>query len=179
MECLCTKNYIKQITSASSLNSYDILNVGASSTQTGEKTGLRENKQLSVVSWLLKLRDGIQTHDFICLFMTLWLYLFIYLAATSLSCSLRDLQLRHVESLAGACRLLVAACGIQSPKVTVKVKSLSRVQLFVTPWTVAYQAPPSMGFFRHNTGVGCHFLLQGIFPTQGSNLGLPHWRQTL
>ena len=30
-----------------------------------------------------------------------------------------------------------------------------------------------------NTGVGCHFLLQGIFPTQGSNPGLPHYRQTL
>ena len=28
------------------------------------------------------------------------------------------------------------------------VKSLSRVQLFATPWTVAYQAPPSMGFSR-------------------------------
>ena len=28
------------------------------------------------------------------------------------------------------------------------------------------------------TGMGCHFLLQGIFPTQGSNLGLPHCRQT-
>ena len=30
----------------------------------------------------------------------------------------------------------------------VKVKSLSRVQLFETPWTVAYQAPPSMEFSR-------------------------------
>ena len=30
----------------------------------------------------------------------------------------------------------------------VKVKSLSRVRLFVTPWIVAYQAPPSMGFSR-------------------------------
>ena len=30
-----------------------------------------------------------------------------------------------------------------------------------------------------NTGVGCHFLLQQIFPTQGSNPGLPHCRQTL
>ena len=28
----------------------------------------------------------------------------------------------------------------------VKVKSLSRVRLFVTPWTAAYQDPPSMGF---------------------------------
>ena len=30
-----------------------------------------------------------------------------------------------------------------------KVKSLSRVQLFATPWTVTYQAPPSMGFSLH------------------------------
>ena len=29
-----------------------------------------------------------------------------------------------------------------------KVKSLSRVRLLATPWTVAYQAPPSMGFSR-------------------------------
>ena len=30
-----------------------------------------------------------------------------------------------------------------------------------------------------NTGVGCHALLQGIFPTQGSNWGLLHCRQIL
>ena len=30
-----------------------------------------------------------------------------------------------------------------------------------------------------NTGVGCHVLLQGIFPTQGSNPGLHHWRRIL
>ena len=59
-----------------------------------------------------------------------------------------------------------------------EVKSLSRVRLFATPWTVAYQAP-SMGFSGKNTGVGYHFLLQRIFPTQGSNRGLPHCRQTL
>ena len=29
----------------------------------------------------------------------------------------------------------------------------------VTPWTVACQAPLSMGFSRQETGVGCHFLL--------------------
>ena len=34
-------------------------------------------------------------------------------------------------------------------------------------------------FPSKNTGVGGHFLLQGIFPIQGSNLGLPHCRQTL
>ena len=34
------------------------------------------------------------------------------------------------------------------PLLKVKVKSLSHVQLFATPWTVAYQAPPSMEFSR-------------------------------
>ena len=34
-------------------------------------------------------------------------------------------------------------------------------------------------FLGKSTGVGCHFLLQGIFPTQGLNPGLPHYRQTL
>ena len=91
----------------------------------------------------------------------------------------------------------------------VKVKSLSRVRLLETPWTAAYQAPPFMGFARQeywsgvplpspmsyesqaifkiwvspnycsSTRVGSHFLLQGIFPTQGSNPGLLHCRQIL
>ena len=122
-----------------------------------------------------------------------------------------------------------------------KVKSLNRVQLFATPWTVAHQAPLSMGFSRQeywsglpfpsagdlpdpgikprspalqagalpsappgkpkvkvaqsvfvtpqtiqsmdspgqNTGVDCLSLLQGIFPTQASNPGVPHCRQIL
>ena len=49
----------------------------------------------------------------------------------------------------------------------------SCIQLFVTPWTTASQAPLSIRFFSgKNTGVGYHFLLQGIFLTQGSNLSL-------
>ena len=46
---------------------------------------------------------------------------------------------------------------------------LSHVQLSVTPWTVAHQAPLSMGFSRQEYWVGCHAPLQEIFPTQGSN----------
>ena len=38
--------------------------------------------------------------------------------------------------------------GIISTDLKVKVKSFSRVPLFATPWTVACQAPPSMGFSR-------------------------------
>ena len=37
---------------------------------------------------------------------------------------------------------------LQCVKMKVKVKSLSRVRLFSTPWTTAYQAPLSMGFSR-------------------------------
>ena len=40
---------------------------------------------------------------------------------------------------------------------------------FLHPWN----------FPGKNTGVVCHFLLQGIFPTQGSNQGLPHCKQML
>ena len=42
-------------------------------------------------------------------------------------------------------------------KVKVKVKSLSRVQLFATPWTVTHQAPPSVGFSRQEYWNGLPF----------------------
>ena len=45
---------------------------------------------------------------------------------------------------------------------------LSRVQLFETPSAAACQAPLSMEFSRQEYWSGCHFLLQGTFPTQGS-----------
>ena len=62
------------------------------------------------------------------------------------------------------------------------VQSLSHIQRFVTPWTGAHRAPLPMGFYWQNTGVSCHALLQGTFPTQGSNLRLLcllHCRQIL
>ena len=54
----------------------------------------------------------------------------------------------------------------------------SHVQPFATLWTVAHQAPLSMGSPGKNPGVGCRVLLQGIFLVQGSNLSLLcllHW----
>ena len=54
----------------------------------------------------------------------------------------------------------------------VTVQLLNHVQLFVTLWTVARQAPHSWGSPGRNIGMGCHALLQGIFPTQGLN---PHF----
>ena len=52
---------------------------------------------------------------------------------------------------------------------------LSCARLFVTPWTIACQPPQSMGFSRQENWMGCHFLLQGIFPTQGLKLHLLYW----
>ena len=62
----------------------------------------------------------------------------------------------------------------------VKVKWLSRARLFGTPWIVACtKLLRPWDFQGKSTGVGCHFPLQGIFPTQGSNPGLSHCTQTL
>ena len=55
----------------------------------------------------------------------------------------------------------------------VKVKSLSRVRLFVTPWTVAYQAPPSMGFSRQECWSRLPFPSPGGLPDPGIKPGSP------
>ena len=52
----------------------------------------------------------------------------------------------------------------KSHKVKVKVKSLNRVRLFATPWTVAYQAPPFMGFSRQEYWSGLPFPSLGDLP---------------
>ena len=49
----------------------------------------------------------------------------------------------------------------------VKVKSLSCVRLFVTPWTIAYQAPPSMRFSRQECWSGLPFPSQRDLPDPG------------
>ena len=48
-----------------------------------------------------------------------------------------------------------------------KVKLLSRIQLFVTPWTVAYQAAPSMGFSRQEYWSGLPLPSLGDLPDPG------------
>ena len=60
--------------------------------------------------------------------------------------------------------------------VKVKVKSLSHVLLFVTPWTVTYYGPLSMQFSRQEYWSGLSFPSPGDLPDQGSNLDLLHCR---
>ena len=60
-----------------------------------------------------------------------------------------------------------------------KCRSLSHVWLFAIPWTVPIRLFCPWDFPGKNTGEHSHALLQGIFPTQGSNLGLLYCRQIL
>ena len=59
-----------------------------------------------------------------------------------------------------------------------KVKLLGRVRRFVTPWTIAYQVPPSMGFSKQEYWSGLPFPSPDL-PNPGIEPGLPHCRQTL
>ena len=55
----------------------------------------------------------------------------------------------------------------------------SHVPVCATLWMIAHQAPQSLDSPSKNTGVGCHYLLQSIFPTQKLNLRLLcllHWQ---
>ena len=54
-----------------------------------------------------------------------------------------------------------------------KVKSLSHVRLFVTPWAVAHQASPSMGFSRQEYWSGLPFPSPGDLPDPGIKPGSP------
>ena len=56
---------------------------------------------------------------------------------------------------------------------TVKVKLLSRVRLFDTPWTVSYQAPLSMGFSKQSYWSGLPFPSPGDLPKPGIEPGSP------
>ena len=53
------------------------------------------------------------------------------------------------------------------------MKSLSRVRLFATPWTLAYQDPQSMGFSRQEYWSGLPFPSPGDIPDQGIEPGSP------
>ena len=55
----------------------------------------------------------------------------------------------------------------------VKVNSLSRVRLFATPWTIAYQSPPPTGFSRQEYWSRLPFPSLGDLPNPGIELGSP------
>ena len=82
-----------------------------------------------------------------------------------LNCSLKKYKDRHMETRKG---MDVAECQTKDVILSWGVL-LSHVWPFPTPWNVDHQAPLSLRFLRQEYWSGCHFLLQGIFLTQGLN----------
>ena len=78
----------------------------------------------------------------------------------------RGRERRETDGNGSSVLLLTNSCP-EIHSQAVKVKSLSRVRLFVTPWTVAYQAPPSMGFSRQEYWSGVPFPSPGDLPDPG------------
>ena len=76
------------------------------------------------------------------------------------------MKIQHVFSKCLSCLRSCSVCQL-----------LSCVRLFAIPQTITHQAPLSVEFSRQEYWSGFPFLLQGIFPTQGSTSGLPHCRQ--
>ena len=88
------------------------------------------------------------------------------LRSLSLACRLPPSLCSHGLSFVHTCQLC-PLCLPKGPlliKMPVKLESLSRIQHFETPQTIAYQSPESPG--KH-TGVGSHSCLQGNFPNPG------------
>ena len=77
-------------------------------------------------------------------------------------------RMRHFWSPNNAIQNFLISSSIMSA-----VKLLSRVRLFVTPWTVAYQAPPSMGISRQEYWSGLPFPSPGDLPNSGTEPGSP------
>ena len=78
--------------------------------------------------------------------------------AQRLKCYLCDLRKARLTSLRPSPYLYMGTC--------VCARVLGHVQLFAIAWTVACQAFLSMRFSKQEYWSGCHFLLQGIFPTR-------------
>ena len=71
----------------------------------------------------------------------------------------------------GACSLV--SSPVFGRKKEKEEKSLSHVQLIATPWTIAYQAPLSMGFSRQEYWSGLPFPFPGNLPDPGIEPGSP------
>ena len=98
----------------------------------------------------------------------------IYLLITcSLSCFSASSKETHVEALFSMWKLVRWKSLESSVALCVCAQLFSHVQLFAIPWTVS---PPgsSVHFPSKSTDSGCHFLLQGIFLTQGGQIRISH-----
>ena len=118
----------------------------------------------ATVSPSISMKWCDQMQDLSFLNVELWANFFTLLFHFNLHVNLTPAMGRHSLQWLGHCNILC--------KVKVKVESLSRVWLFATPWTVAYNAP-SMGFSRQEYRSGLPFPSPGDLPNPGIEPGSP------
>ena len=77
------------------------------------------------------------------------------------------LKRRKIDTLREEIKQNRTKCSVKNRAGRKSVKSLSRVQLYATSWTVAHQAPLSMGFSRQEYQSGFPFSYPGDLPNPG------------
>ena len=112
--------------------------------------------------WRVLIRRKRRCHIIWVLWPTIWPFLWIKCWV------IEDLEQKH-DMICLMLKIILFCCAVLSS--SVMSDSLQPCSL---PGSSVHGDSPGK-----NTGVGCHALLQGIFPTQGSNPGLPHCRQVL
>ena len=95
--------------------------------------------------------------------------------------TIQEICIKYLGTLRGTKAEMGEGLSQEGPIRSCSVLSHSVVSdFFLTPMNYSPSGSSAHGDSPgKNTGVGCHALLQGIFPTQGSNPGLPHCRQIL
>ena len=90
---------------------------------------------------------------------------------------------QHTDSSQSLSLLLTHPGRVQVRSLSIRSKGAKSLQSCLTPCDTMDCKPARLLYPWYspgkNTGVGCYALLKGIFPTQGSNPGLPHCRRIL
>ena len=130
----------------------------------------------ATIAEFIILKSSVSYLMFICQSMSLFCFsyflfppspfsLFVFSCSESITYTCYSSTLVFIIVFA-LCMCVCVSCSVMSD-------SLQSHELYPTRLLCPWDFPGK------NTGVGCHALLQGIFPTQGSNLGLLDCRQTL
>ena len=126
-------------------------------------------------SYCVFVKSASQVSKFL---MITWLLLYFKKKSdgNQISWGNNPLKFDEINLFSSSHKFITLHIDLNTPESEPKVKSLSRVRLFATPWTTC-SLPASFihGIFQARV-LSCHCLLQKIFPTQRSNPGLPHCR---
>ena len=129
------------------------------------------------------LKSSVQLLSHVQLFASPWTV--AHQASPSITNSWSLLKFMSFESVMPSNHLLFCRPLLFLPSIFPSLRVFSNESVLHIRWPKYWHFSFTMSLLCQwnvlgkNTGVGCHFLLQGIFPTQGSNLKLLYWRAHL